>query len=380
VNRGWYPDPSGDQNSRYWDGVAWTPYVVGVETTSADPVDSTWSPPAPGERPRELVSPEPKSSSLLNNVIAQGATVVTLLGALVFACGACVFFLRLWLRGLPVALVVGQLPHNLLITTGLPEVFLPAALGGAGVATLCRQSSWQSDSFWRVMGVVVAGSAIVTGAAAVTYGRAAGTLYSNVLVRSEAWFLVATFGGTLLFLAAAAAYSLRSVHSHRRLAASGIFMLALIPGVAAIWAASPLPAVWVCRERGSLPQFVNGNLVGSSGGNDYIIQFSSTELLGPGPAGRNRWITVVPENQVRLTTLAVGRNEPQTFVCPTTVVPDVVGMTPDQATSLLSFVALGDTMSIRHTGSRTAAVIATVPAFGASIAPGGVVHLVVSGS
>ncbi len=46
---GWYPDPLGRHEHRYWDGVAWTGHVADRGATGLDPTDvAVTSGPTPG--------------------------------------------------------------------------------------------------------------------------------------------------------------------------------------------------------------------------------------------------------------------------------------------------------------------------------------------
>jgi hypothetical protein len=45
---GWYGDPSGRHEHRYFDGESWTEHVAGFGVQSLDPVETGWPSPAPG--------------------------------------------------------------------------------------------------------------------------------------------------------------------------------------------------------------------------------------------------------------------------------------------------------------------------------------------
>jgi len=51
VPAGWYPDPTGRHERRYWDGAAWTDHVVNGGTQSLDPVEARATAQAAAARP-----------------------------------------------------------------------------------------------------------------------------------------------------------------------------------------------------------------------------------------------------------------------------------------------------------------------------------------
>jgi hypothetical protein len=51
VPAGWYPDPTGRHERRYWDGAAWTDHVVSGGTQSLDPVQARGTTQAAAARP-----------------------------------------------------------------------------------------------------------------------------------------------------------------------------------------------------------------------------------------------------------------------------------------------------------------------------------------
>ena len=68
-------------------------------------------------------------------VLGQTAAVIALVTAIVYLAGAFVLGLRLAFAHVPWEAVLGQLPRELLITTGAREAMLPALLVALGYAT-----------------------------------------------------------------------------------------------------------------------------------------------------------------------------------------------------------------------------------------------------
>jgi hypothetical protein len=68
--------------------------------------------------------------TLLNSLIGQVAAGITLAAAFIYGAGALTVALRLYFTRLPWESVVGQMPHDLIITTGFGQVILPAVIIG----------------------------------------------------------------------------------------------------------------------------------------------------------------------------------------------------------------------------------------------------------
>jgi hypothetical protein len=80
--------------------------------------------------------PGAKDQTLLTSFIGQAAAAITLAGLLVYGAGALTLALRLAFSRLPWESVLGQLPHDLLLTTGFGQVILPAIITGMVGAVL----------------------------------------------------------------------------------------------------------------------------------------------------------------------------------------------------------------------------------------------------
>jgi hypothetical protein len=68
--------------------------------------------------------------SLLTSFVGQAAAAITLAGVLIYGSGGLTLALRLAFSRLPWESVLGQLPHDLLLTTGFGQVILPATITG----------------------------------------------------------------------------------------------------------------------------------------------------------------------------------------------------------------------------------------------------------
>ena len=248
-------------------------------------------------------------SALLQNVVAQATTVVALLVAATYACGALVFIVRLSLLDLPATSVLGQLPHNLLLTTGVTEVLLPVLVGGTLLAVWIPPESLLPHRPLNVamcqLGVVSVTLTMTVGAA---YGWARGRAFlPGVLRHSVLWVVVPTLVLTLGLLTGALFASRRLPRSQkgRRFWAACFFAAALVPGCAAAFGTTPLPRVFVCRNKDFVPLSFSGDLIGTSSGNYYIAQFLKT-----GERAEDRRILVLPQDQTRFITLARDETTP----------------------------------------------------------------------
>jgi hypothetical protein len=63
VAAGWYADPSGRHEYRYWDGTYWTAGVADGGITATDPVDD---PPAPAQQATADLSPTQQATADLS--------------------------------------------------------------------------------------------------------------------------------------------------------------------------------------------------------------------------------------------------------------------------------------------------------------------------
>ncbi|MCB0881782.1 MAG: DUF2510 domain-containing protein [Thermoleophilia bacterium] len=64
---GWFPDPSGKHEHRYWDGEAWTEHVA---TNGVQAVDPPGPPPPPGAQPAANAPAAPREDGVLDRVDA----------------------------------------------------------------------------------------------------------------------------------------------------------------------------------------------------------------------------------------------------------------------------------------------------------------------
>jgi hypothetical protein len=248
-----------------------------------------------------------KSDGILDNVLAQAAAAITLIAGGVYACGALTVSIRLWLRGLPTTTIIGELPRDLLLTTGLVHVLVPAVLGGVVVALLIPNPALEAGAglraaIWRLALVAVALTAIVYGAYLWAEQK---KLLRGVITRPALELLVPTLVTTtgLLFAALWICRSLPPDWINLRGWAIAFAMVALIPGSAAASAAGPMPEVFVCGSGSLAGTTFDGNLLGSSANNDYIIQYDASPDSKAPPAGARK-IVIVPQSEVLFTTLS----------------------------------------------------------------------------
>ncbi len=70
---GWYPDPAGTAQLRYWDGGAWTEHTAPQQTPATDPAPSPAPPAAAGDGPAGI-PPSLRSSTLFARENFEAAT------------------------------------------------------------------------------------------------------------------------------------------------------------------------------------------------------------------------------------------------------------------------------------------------------------------
>jgi hypothetical protein len=90
-------------------------------------------PAAPDQGAGETPAVDSKKSddqSLFTSFVGQAAAAITLAGVLIYGSGGLTLALRLAFSRLPWESVLGQLPHDLLLTTGFGQVILPATITG----------------------------------------------------------------------------------------------------------------------------------------------------------------------------------------------------------------------------------------------------------
>lgn len=60
---GWYADPLGSHEHRYWDGERWTGHVATAGRTATEPVGGTPTPPPPSTTPPRPAAPVPQAET-----------------------------------------------------------------------------------------------------------------------------------------------------------------------------------------------------------------------------------------------------------------------------------------------------------------------------
>ena len=71
VAAGWYPDPTGRHERRYWDGATWTDHVVNGGTQSLDPVEARATAQAAAARPVEAAQRGPAARNQPRDLMQQ---------------------------------------------------------------------------------------------------------------------------------------------------------------------------------------------------------------------------------------------------------------------------------------------------------------------
>jgi hypothetical protein len=74
---GWFPDPTGRHDHRWWDGVAWTAHVADAGVAGRDPLDAPGGgiDPGPRARPTDGRSPGPASDGSTDPVAVTSLTI-----------------------------------------------------------------------------------------------------------------------------------------------------------------------------------------------------------------------------------------------------------------------------------------------------------------
>jgi len=301
--------------------------------------------------------PETGGQSLADSLLGQAAAGITLAAALIYGAGALTVALRLYFTHLPWAAVLGQLPHDLIITTGFGQVVLPASIIGMLGAILlnflanqphkpednkrtaasflqaglrgylkARPSSthfaaWLLTSL--LLGVAEAGIALPS----YLYHKT-GYIHTGVLISWPSFFLTVALvsaiavGITLILMppprplpalppvppaaepsgSEADAATGASDPTESKLStwqwqaiAGALVAFAAIPGAAAISASTLYPPALICSPTFHNGQ-LSGNLIATSGEWAYMVEYRTTNYS-------HDYFSVVPLSSVRLMTI-----------------------------------------------------------------------------
>jgi hypothetical protein len=303
--------------------------------------------------------PPAPAGNLSQSLIGQAAVGVTLVAAFIYAGGALTLIFKLWYLKIPWTAVLGQLPRDFIITTAFGQVILPALLLAALFTAL---SVWYLDwsrkrrSKRAQRQATKAGQATVTnrrsrlkriGADVLAFlgGFAIGFLPGPVvfgavflllalilniseryvppdLLRDSADIYIAC-GACVLFAIVLIVCIYKLVYPSaignpaKHILSTGIFMIALLPAVAAVSAATLLPTVTLCGPSFHRPiykkdangqykkdanghvqikkyvNWVRGDLIGSNSESIFIAQWNLNS-----PKSMDR-IEVVPKSMVK---------------------------------------------------------------------------------
>ncbi len=302
-----------------------------------------------------MTASKPDGQSLADSLLAQTAAGITLAAALIYAAGALTVALRLYFTHLPWEAVLGQLPHDLLLTTGFGQIVLPASIIGMLGAILLNflinhehgpnqgrwaiaraAQSWLRDylqdepgpahfASWVTVSLLLGAAEAGIALPDYLYHRSR-YLYPSVVISWPRFFLVVaaisaitasialilfpwplplpgrTFHSAATDSAASAAPNNAEQRRESKLrpwqwqaTVGSLVALAVIPGVAAISASSLFPYTLACS-----PSFKNGqlsgNLIGTNAGWAYMVEYRSQDRS-------HDYFSVIPLASVRLMTI-----------------------------------------------------------------------------
>ncbi len=251
--------------------------------------------------------PGPSISALL---IGQAAAVLAVAAAVVYAAGALLLGFRLWFIQDTWGPVLGGLPRDLVLVNAISDV-IPALIAAIPVYFLYYKSHPKSEharylTRWRLL-VMLASAAVL----ALTTGLFLFFTrhYFYAMVLRPWWEIVLTCFVINIIVISLALYFLSLVDTSGRSQQLGRFLgvgivaLALIPCVASVYAAFPLPKVVLCGPAFYYSDtdgrhYMVGNLIGSSGQWLYVAETRTSKSVAFG-----RYISVVPLSAVNLETI-----------------------------------------------------------------------------
>jgi hypothetical protein len=251
--------------------------------------------------------PGPSISALL---IGQAAAVLAVAVAVVYAAGALLLGFKLWFIQDTWAPVLGGLPRDLVLVNAISDV-IPALIAAIPVYFLYyrwhrKRGRTRYLTLWRLLVVLVSAAvlALITGLFLFFTGH-----YFYAMVLRPWWEIVLTCFVINVIVIWLALYFLWLVDTSgrsqqlRRFFGVGIVALALIPCVASVYAAFPLPRVVLCGPAfyysdADGRHYMVGNLIGSSGQWIYVAETRASKSVAFG-----RYISVVPLSAVNLETI-----------------------------------------------------------------------------
>jgi hypothetical protein len=287
-------------------------------------------------------SPRPGAQSLADSLLAQAAAGITLAAALIYGAGALTVALRLYFTHLPWASVLGQMPHDLIITAGFGQVMLPAViiglLGSIMLSFLVNQEHEKEHDkqtvalflqqklrnyfqdppglahlgWWLAASLLLGAAEAAISLPLYLYHRS-GYLHPSVVIPWLGYFLIVTLVsaiavGIALILFPAPRQLPGAAPSSARVSklsalqwqglSAALVALAVIPGAAAFSASTLFPNTLVCSSTFRHGQ-LSGNLIGTNGGWAYMVEYRQT---GPN-AYSGDYFSVVPLATIKLMTI-----------------------------------------------------------------------------
>jgi len=287
-------------------------------------------------------SPGSDSSALRIAVIGQAAAGLTAVAALIYGSGALTIALRLFFTHLSWETVLGQLPRDVILTSGFGQIVLPAVIIGVLSAVLLNfvvNGSHRSKGVWswlqlrlqryltakpsfkHFLAWLVISAAIGVSTAAISLpdynAHAASYAHPQVVIPTfNAIFVAAVIstvavGITLILLPPPTNDRLRPELSVRQPAAgrgpSGLTSLgwmvwvgslvafAAIPGISTFNAVTLFPATLACSTQFKGGELA-GNLIATNGGWAYMVEYRTADYS-------RDYIAVVPLSSLQLETI-----------------------------------------------------------------------------
>ena len=279
------------------------------------------------ERPRGGARKNPSNAQeglSLQTLVAQASAVIGILVAFIYISGALTLIFKLWYLQVPWTSVLGQLPHDFIITTAFTQVIAPT-LAVAAILTFvhARYLTWNwpkkrrskrrqffvsttlNLSRYILLNIVLIAPALLILWLTKRYGN--GTVLRDT--NSILWLCEGLAVLPLLsYFIVTRIEGLRLRGASKYLAMLAVYTIALMPVAAAVSAATLLPVVTLCGPKFPAQQvsqhsqkhFIRGNLIGNNSQDIYIAQWHLTSNGSITPLNQ---ITVIPESMVRLEVL-----------------------------------------------------------------------------
>jgi hypothetical protein len=280
--------------------------------------------------------PGPNDQTLLTSLVGQAAAAITLAALLVYGAGALTLALRLAFSRLPWESVLGQLPHDLLLTTGFGQVILPAIITGmVGAVLLDFLINSKKIKYFPenpvmaflpraivviIIGAVEAGIFLVFYAAhksEVNYGIVIASweafLYvlgiSSIAVVIALIFFPRPYGSVPPAAPDAREDVARLSRLEWRVLVGVLVTVAVIPGWAAVSASTLFPYTLACSSsfaENGVHGVHSGNLIGTNGAWAYMTEYRSRVVKGH-RVYDHPYVAVVPLSSIRL--LVIGNSK-----------------------------------------------------------------------